>query len=156
AHSWLILALFFIPAIDCAVSTTNQFVTRLLNPQRLPRLDFSNVIPQDSTTLVAVPILLINEEQVRQAVKDLEIRYLANRDANLHFALVTDLPDSTESSEEAGGLTKLCSTLVELLNEKYASRSAGSFFHLHRRRVYNATEGIWMGWERKRGKMLEL
>src|SRR3982751_3500533 len=32
----------------------------------------------------------------------------------------------------------------------------GSFFLLHRHRVYNPRERVWMGWERKRGKLLDL
>jgi cyclic beta-1,2-glucan synthetase len=30
------------------------------------------------------------------------------------------------------------------------------FLLLPRRRVWNAREGVWMGWERKRGKLHEL
>ena len=29
------------------------------------------------------------------------------------------------------------------------------FFLFHRRRLWNASQGCWMGWERKRGKLLE-
>ena len=35
-------------------------------------------------------------------------------------------------------------------------KSSGSFFLLHRHRVYNPREKGWMGWERKRGKLLDL
>ncbi|MGH9680335.1 MAG: glucoamylase family protein, partial [Candidatus Acidiferrales bacterium] len=138
------------------VTITNLVVTHLVRPRRIPRLDFSGGIPEENTTLVAVPILLFTEEQVRQAARDLEIRYLANRDPHLHFALVTDLPDSVEESDGKDTLARLCASLVEGLNKKYASRKLGSFFHLHRRRTYNETERIWMGWERKRGKILDL
>ncbi len=156
AHPALTLAIFLIPALECAVATTNLFVTHLIRPQRLQRLDFSKGIPAECATLVAVPILLFSEKQVRQAVKDLEVRYLANRDPNLHFALVTDLPDSVEESDEHDGLAQFCSSLIHDLNEKYARRDTGSFFHLHRRRQFNTRERVWMGWERKRGKMLDL
>ena len=27
---------------------------------------------------------------------------------------------------------------------------------LHRHRMYNSRQGVWMGWERKRGKLLDL
>ena len=30
------------------------------------------------------------------------------------------------------------------------------FFLLHRYRVFNSRQGVWMGWERKRGKLLDL
>ena len=45
-------------------------------------------------TLVTIPTLLLNEQQVRKVIDDLEIRFLGNQDPNLHFALLTDLPDS--------------------------------------------------------------
>ena len=32
----------------------------------------------------------------------------------------------------------------------------GSFLMLHRHRIYNPRERVWMGWERKRGKLLDL
>ncbi len=156
ANPALTLAIFLIPALECSVATANLFVTHLIRPQRLQRLDFSKGIPAECATLVAVPILLFSEKQVRQAVKDLEVRYLANRDPNLHFALVTDLPDSVEESDEHDGLAQFCSSLIHDLNEKYARRDTGSFFHLHRRRQFNSRERVWMGWERKRGKMLDL
>jgi hypothetical protein len=42
------------------------------------------------------------------------------------------------------------------LNAKYANERGGSFFLLHRHRIFNARQGVWMGWERKRGKLLDL
>ncbi|MGE5207163.1 MAG: glucoamylase family protein, partial [Chlamydiota bacterium] len=35
-------------------------------------------------------------------------------------------------------------------------QSSGSFLLLHRHRVYDQREGVWMGWERKRGKLQDL
>ena len=46
--------------------------------------------------------------------------------------------------------------LVRGLNEKYAGEGMGSFFLFHRHRVYNPRERLWMGWERKRGKLMDL
>ena len=152
----VVFMITLIPVVECAIAITNLLATHLLQPERLPRLDFSAGIPEECSTLVAVPILLTSDKQVRQAVRDLEIRYLGNRDRNLHFGLVTDHPDSLRPFDEKDALAGLCSSLIEELQEKYARRGAGSFVHLHRRRTYNVSEGIWMGWERKRGKMLDL
>lgn len=151
----IVLALFLLPAIECAVDAMNLLATLLVRPKLLPKLDFADGIPSDCTTMVVIPTLLISEEQVRRAARDLEVRYLANRDANLHFALLTDPPDSIKPSDEKDALTGLCSNLIRELNEKYARHSKGSFFHFHRHPVYNPSEGIWMGWERKRGKLLD-
>ncbi len=49
-----------------------------------------------------------------------------------------------------------CAQLVRELNDKYASQASGSFLLFHRHRVYNPRERVWMGWERKRGKLMDL
>jgi hypothetical protein len=148
-------ALFVLPALECAVATVNMLATRMFPPRKIPKLDFSKGIPQSCATVVGVPALLTNERQVMQAVQGLEVRYLGNRDPNLHFALLTDLPDSTQQFDEKESLAKLCSELVQSLDEKYAHENKGRLFHFHRNRKYNPAEGLWMGWERKRGKLLD-
>ena len=153
--SILAVLLFVLPAIECGVTIMNSLATRLFSPKRLPRLDFSKGIPDDCVTVVAVPTLLTSEAQVRAAVQGLEIRFLANRDANLHFALLTDPPDSSQEFDEKDRLAGFCSSLIVELNEKYGAAKKGSFFHFHRNRAYNPSEGLWMGWERKRGKLLD-
>jgi hypothetical protein len=150
-----VVALILLPVVECAVSAVNLLATLVVRPQRLPRLDFSEGIPNDCATMVAVPMLLINEEQVERAARDLEIRFLGNRDANLHFALLTDMPDSPTRFDEHDCLTGLCSDLIRALNDKYAHEGKGTFFHFHRPRMFNEAEGVWMGWERKRGKILD-
>ena len=142
-----VLLVVFIPVTECAIAIANLVITRIFKPERLPRIDYSAGIPDECATLVAIPMLMSSEKQVRQAVKDLEIRYVGNRDKNLHFALVTDLPDSLYRFDSKDALAPLCSSLIEELNEKYARRGAGSFIHLHRHRAYNFAEKIWMGWE---------
>ncbi len=82
--------------------------------------------------------------------------FCGNHDRNLHFVLLSDLPDSRQPSREDDPLIDLCVELIEGLNEKYADQGGGSFLLLHRHRIYNPREGVWMGWERKRGKLLDL
>ena len=106
--------------------------------------------------MVAVPALLLNESQVHDLVLDLEIRFLANRDPNLYFALLTDSPDSDQQRGPARRFGGRCRRLIEGLNRRYASEGRSPFFLLHRHRAYNESEGCWMGWERKRGKLLDL
>ena len=153
----LLLAIFilFVPCSQAAVELMNYLTTSLLPVRVLPKLDFSEGIPANCLTMVAVPALLLNEAQVRRLAEDLEVRYLGNRDSNLHFFLLTDLPDSKERPREDDPLVTLCAELIGKLNEKYASHNRGSFFLLHRHRVYNPREGTWMGWERKRGKLMD-
>jgi len=150
--------MLLLPVMQCAVDLVNNSVTTLFDPEPLPRLDFSNGIPAEYTTLVAVPTLLLNENQVRSLVNDLEVRFLANRDPHLHFALLTDLPDALRKPREkdTDPLAELAVELIDGLNKKYASHHRGGFILLHRHRIFNVREGVWMGWERKRGKLLDL
>ena len=153
---FLALIALLLPSSQSAVELVNYLTTSLLRAEILPKLDFSDGIPDDCITLVAVPTLLLNEKQVRRLVDDLEVRFLGNHDRNLHFVLLSDLPDSGQPSREDDPLIDLCAELVEALNTKYAHQNSGSFLLLHRHRVYNPREGVWMGWERKRGKLLDL
>ena len=154
---FLSLLAVLLPGSQSAVQIMNYVVTWLLPAQILPKLDFSQGLPDDCVTLVAIPTMLLNEGQVRKLVDSLEVRFLGNQDPNLHFALLTDLPDSpSEPIERDNPLVDLAGTLVRKLNEKYAAKKMGSFLLLHRHRVYNPRERLWMGWERKRGKLMDL
>ncbi|MGH9617959.1 MAG: glucoamylase family protein, partial [Acidobacteriaceae bacterium] len=136
----------------------NHTITAIFKPQALAKLDFSEGIPDDCKTLVAVPTLLMNEQQVRDLVGELEVRGLANQDPNVHFALLTDLPDSVEKplERDTHPLVLLAGRLIDDLNRRYSGTHSGSFLMLHRHRVFNPRQGVWMGWERKRGKLLDL
>lgn len=153
---FLIAVLLFLPVTQAAVELVNYFITSILKPQPLPKFDFTDGIPDNCKTLVAVPTLLINEKQIRQLVEDLEIRYLGNQDRNIHYALLTDLPDSAEPADDNDPRIEFASKLIDELNERYAHLNLGHFYLFHRHRVYNPQERTWMGWERKRGKLLDL
>jgi hypothetical protein len=149
------ILVLLLPASQSAVEVMNYVTTSLLHPRLLPKLDFSEGVPDECVTMVVIPTLLLNEKQVRKLVDDLEVRYLGNSGANLHYALLSDLADTHEQSNEADPLVDLAASLTEKLNRKYASQGIGSFALLHRHRAYNPSEGVWMGWERKRGKLLD-
>ncbi len=158
---WLVIVALFLallPATQGASDLVNGAVSSLLAPRPLPKLDFSQGVPADQTTFVVVPTLLLNEKQVANLFDDLEARYIANQDPNLHFGVLTDLPDSTTppTADEQNLLLELAVRHTNRLNEKYAAQRGGCFLLLHRHRVFNARQGAWMGWERKRGKLLDL
>jgi cyclic beta-1,2-glucan synthetase len=156
----LAIAFFFLllPVSQFAVELMNHTISAILKPQALPKLDFSNGVPTDCKTLVVVPTLLLNERQVHDLVDELEVRSLANQDRNIHFALLTDLPDSVEKPQERDThpLVLLAGELIDGLNQRYAGTHGGGFLMLHRHRIFNPHQGVWMGWERKRGKLLDL
>ncbi|HEX6770462.1 MAG TPA: glucoamylase family protein [Acidobacteriaceae bacterium] len=147
-----------IPTAQGAVDVVNNAVAALFKATGLAKLDFPKGLPREFTTLVAIPTLLLTEKQVRELVEDLEVRYLANQDPNLHFALLSDLPDSVARPRpnDTDPLVELAVGLINNLNARYADKNGGGFYLLHRHRIFNARQGVWMGWERKRGKLLDL
>lgn len=150
------LLLLLLPATHAAVHFMNILSTSIAPPRIVPKLDYEDGIPAESATAIAVPALLMNEKQVRNLVRDVEIRYLANRQQGLYFGLLTDSPDSDRPIDEHDRLVDYCGGLIEELNERYGPADGGPFFLLHRQRIFNPSEGAWMGWERKRGKILDL
>ena len=144
-------------AAQLAVSLVNWLSTLLVGPKILPRMDFSKGIPAGYRTLVIVPTLLSGKDYIETLMEGLEIRFLANRDDNLHFGLLTDFTDaSTETLKEDQELTELAIERIGALNEKYKRNDNDIFFLFHRARVWNAGERKWMGYERKRGKLAAL
>ncbi|WP_211116153.1 glucoamylase family protein [Methylophaga sp. SB9B] len=133
----------------------NHFITLLLPPRVLPRLDFSQGIPQQHRTMVIVPTLLASTKDVDELIEAIQIRYLGNRDANLFFALLTDFHDAaTETLPEDSAIISYATKAIETLNTTYRNEDRPCIFYLfHRPRVWNPYEKIWMGYERKRGKL---
>ena len=133
----------------------------LVVPRPLPRLDYSRGIPQDRRTLVVVPSMLMTAQSIEVLIEALEVRFLANRDHHLHFGLLTDFRDAREETlADDEPLLLLAKARIEALNEKYADTNNGitgnAFFLFHRPRRWNPQDRLWMGYERKRGKLTAL
>ncbi|MGP1676815.1 MAG: GH36-type glycosyl hydrolase domain-containing protein [Burkholderiales bacterium] len=163
-HGW-ILALIAILVVLCAshlaIALVNWVATMLATPRQLPRLDFSRGIPPDCRTLVVVPAMLANAQEIEDLIEALEVRFLANRDEHLQFGLLSDFRDAHEETlAEDEALLLLARNRIEALNQKYPSEKSGAkgdaFFLFHRPRRWNPEERLWMGYERKRGKLAQL
>ncbi len=163
--SWLqlfmILILVLIPAGTAATTIANWLFTRILSPRMLPKLDFQEAIPEDCRSIVVIPGLLSDAEEIEGLLRQLELHYLGNGDPNLHFALLTDLDDAPEK-EMPQDRERIAQAIagIESLNRKYGksldrNRKHLPFYLFHRERLWNRAERKWMGWERKRGKLEE-
>ncbi len=147
---------FLLCASQLAVALMNWLSMLLVKPHLLPRLDYSSGIASDCRTMVVVPTMLTSLEGVDRLIETLEIHHLANRDQHLHFALLTDFRDAPEETLPGDRvLLERARAGVETLNREYSSDGQSLFFLLHRPRRWNAEEGLWMGYERKRGKLAE-
>jgi len=154
---WLIGILSLLGVSQLAIALVNWLTTRLVAPHPLPRMDFSKGIPPESSALVVVPTMITGTESIEHLMEALEVRFMANRDENLRFVLLTDFRDACEETlPDDGPLLLLARQRIEELNKKYRTSKNDTFFLFHRPRRFNPRDQIWMGYERKRGKLAEL
>lgn len=156
-----LLVAVFVLSIICAshlaIALTNWLVTLWIKPKPLPKLNFAARIPNEYRTMVTIPTLIASPAQVEKLMEDLEVRFLANRDPNLLFALLTDFRDAaSETMPDDSALVDLASARISELNKQYANGGSDIFYLFHRPRRWNAVDKVWMGYERKRGKLSEL
>ena len=140
-----------------SLAVVNWLSTLLAKPFLLPRMDFSKGIPLQHRTMVVIPTMLTSAAGINELIEGIEVRFLANRNEHLQFALLTDFKDAKTEilPEDEMLLFNLRNKIVEL-NRKYDRQTNDTFFLFHRPRKYNAKDKIWMGYERKRGKLAEL
>ena len=152
-----VLLFAILPAADIAVSVVNQLVTAFLPPRTLPQLDFSvQGIPEEYRTAVVIPVLFGSVEAVQEALETLEVQFLANREAHLHFAILSDFTDASSETEPGdAAILEAAVQGVRSLNARYGEGREDAFYLLHRPRLWNPKQNVWMGWERKRGKLAQ-
>lgn len=149
--------LALLPASELAVLLVQRIVAALVPPRRLPRLDFGEGISGNNRTMVVVPAILGSVKEVERLLGHLEVQALGNLDPMIHFAILSDFKDSrTLAVSGDSEILKTAVAGVESLNRRHAPQGNDRFFLLHRDRQWNPKQGVFMGWERKRGKLEEL
>ncbi len=149
----LVALVCLVPISELAIGVVNLLVSRQIPPRPLPKLALRSGIPETYRTMVVVPVIFDSIARIRALFDDLEVRFLANRDPHLHFALLGDFADAVvQTRDEDAALTGEARRLLAALNDRYGH---DRFFLFHRERRWNARENCWMGWERKRGKLTE-
>lgn len=153
---WLAVFLMAWPASEVVASLIHRLIAESTRVQLLSRLDFTTGIPAEHRVLVVLPSMLSSVASNSDLAHRLSLHWLASREENSQFALLTDWSDA-DSQTLASDKGLLDDILVKLdeLNDSYpvASGAAPRFLLLHRSRTWSSTEGRWIGWERKRGKL---
>lgn len=145
--------LLALPVSECVISLVHEGIRRAVRPVPLLRLDFSEGLPEDAGTMVVLPVIWASEADVDEAFDKIELHHLTNRGAHLYFAVLSDLRDADAPHlPEDEPLLARARARLEALRHKYG---AARFFWFHRDRVLNRADGVYMGWERKRGKLVE-
>ncbi|MBL4936179.1 cyclic beta 1-2 glucan synthetase [Clostridium sp. YIM B02515] len=145
-----------IPCSEIVISIFNWSINHLSAPRFIPKMEYREGIPEEYSTVVVIPTIINNEERAHDLISDIEVYYLANQEKNLYYALLGDFKDSkSEHEENDNKIVEAALSDIKALNEKYSKDNKDIFFFLNRYRQYNEKEGLWLGWERKRGKLME-
>jgi cyclic beta-1,2-glucan synthetase len=153
AGLWLVAAVVVFPVSELVISLLNLIITAQIPPRQLPKLAMRDGIPARDRTVVVVPAIVGSEARLFALLDDLEVRFLANRDPHLHFALLGDFPDAPQQFLDGdAAILDIARRRVDELNARYG---VDRFYYFHRERRWNEGERLWMGWERKRGKLEE-
>ena len=144
-----------VPASELAIQVLQRMISYLIPPRRLPRLEL-DAVPSSARTMVIVPTLLESVEGVDDLLGHVEVQALGNIDPHIHFAIVSDFLDGpAETLPGDAEVLEAARAGIAALNARHANGGADRFFLFHRQRQWNEQEALWMGWERKRGKIEE-
>jgi cyclic beta-1,2-glucan synthetase len=155
---WAVIAgiLAVIPASEVAVAIVNSIISRVARPSRLPKLELKEGIPQEWSTMVIIPTLIPNISRTLGLIDNLEVFYLANRGRNIYFSLLGDFKDADEESlPEDEAIVQAAIQRIKQLNSKYQSEDNPIFYFFCRKRRFSQNQNKWLGWERKRGAIVE-
>ncbi len=155
-YTWLSGFFMLIPLSEVVIGLVNWIVCSIHKPYTFPRLELKDGIPAEYTTVIAMPVLLSDSKRVGELLENLESHYLSNRYDNMFFAIVGDLKDSDSPVMPTD--QEIINTAVKgvrKLNKKYSKKDNNIFYFLYRRRTFNESHKKWMGWERKRGALIE-
>jgi len=153
-RDWLLtLAAAAFPALEWAVFFTHWLISFRSRPIPLLRYDFASGVPAEAATVVAVPVIWSSPEEVEEMAEKLELHHLSTRSDHVYYALLGDFRDSArESMPEDAAVVERARSCIRRLNRTYGKPV---FFLFQRKRTWNESEQAWMGWERKRGKLVE-
>ena len=150
------VALLALPASEMAIAVVQRMAARLAPPRRLPRLEFAAGIPEDARTMVVVPTLLTSVPAVKGLIEHMEVLALGNLDPRIHFAILSDFVDApARDMPEDEAILDAARKGMAALNARFGEEHKNRFYLCHRPRQWNPSESVWMGWERKRGKLEE-
>ncbi len=146
--------LIFIPITEIITKLLQNILGKCVKPKLIPKMDFSKGVPEEYKTMIVIPSIVSNEEDVRSLFEKLEVYYLANKSENIYCTVLGDPTSSTREKEDVDkNIIDIGLFEVERLNKKYGN---AIFNFIYRKRIWCTNEKCYMGWERKRGLLTEL
>ena len=150
---WFIgFILLLAPVSEVVIQLVNRIFSKFNGPKALPKFDFSKGIPEEYATMIVIPTIVKNTKKIDDMFTNLEKYYLSNKTPNLYFTLLGDCAESnTRDCDYDQEVANYGVKRAAELNKKYGKEL---FFYLYRRRVFNDSEGKFLGYERKRGGLI--
>ena len=145
--------ILLIPVMQLVIQILNQILTSIVKPKPLPKMDFTKGIPKEDATMVVIPTIVATTEKVKEMFDTLETYYLVNKTNNLYFTLLGDVKAyDKEVYPLDEQISKFGVEYANKLNHKYKKNI---FQFVYRRRIWNEKENCYLGYERKRGALLQ-
>ena len=150
------MILLYIPITEILTQGIQYLLGKMVKPKLIPKMDYLNGIPEEKATMVVIPTIINNIKKAKELSKKLEVFYLANKSDNLYFALLGDCTaENQETVEQEEEFLSVLTKEIEKLNKKYPDKKFPKFHYIYRQRSYNQGEEKFLGWERKRGLLLQ-
>lgn len=92
--------LFLIPVSELVIQLIQYILSKIVKPKLIPKLDLTNGIDEENTTMVVIPTIIKSKEKVKELMRKLEVYYLANESSNIYFTLLGDCSESTKKEED--------------------------------------------------------
>ena len=146
--------IILIPIYELYVKIINEILIRNVKPNILPKIDFSKGIDDNNKTMVVIPTIISDEDKIKTMFDQLESFYIMNNKTdNLYFTLLGDVKSSKNEIEDYDKtISKYGTNYAKELNKKYGK---DLFYFMYRKRKYNPSEEEYLGYERKRGALLQ-
>jgi len=152
--SWIgVLVALAFPVSEWVVTVVHAVIHQCCRPSPLLRYNFSERLPEDARTMVVIPVIWSTVADVDRVVEKLLVHYFANRQERIHFAILADYTDSETQTQTSD--TEILTRAVTRITELRCKYGVDKFHLFHRCRRYNPVDNVYMGWERKRGKLVE-
>ena len=156
---WIKLISFIVllvPISELVIEIIQYILSKIIKPKIIPKLDFSQGIPEDEATFVIIPTIVSSKQKAFEMFKNLEVDYLANKSENVYFCLLADCKESSKEKEDYD--EEVIRAGIEeagKLNKKYPYQNFPKFHFIYRKRKWNENESSYLGWERKRGAITD-
>lgn len=145
--------ILFIPISQLITQIMHEIMINTIRPVMIPKLDYSKGIPKESRTMVVIPTIVGNTQKIKEMFDVLESFYLVNKSDNLYFTLLGDVKAAnTKDTDYDAEITAYGEKYAKMLNDKYKKEL---FYFIYRKRIWNPKEDTFLGYERKRGALIQ-